>query len=99
MIVSCSASIVLLTLFVPSVCIYVVSGGVKNISNQHMSFVPLLFFSFPFPRTVKPESPVMVAVQSAADATISGPFWMLFLATLMLEFREFGLNFTEFHRM
>lgn len=64
-IVSCSASIVLLSLFVPSVCIYVMSGGVKNISNHHMSFVPLLFFSFPFPRTAKPDSPVMVTVQSA----------------------------------
>lgn len=64
-IVSCSASIVLLSLFVPSVCVCVTSGGVKNISHRHMSFVPLLFFSFPFPRTVKPESPVMVAVQSA----------------------------------
>lgn len=55
----------LLSLFIPSVCIYVTSGGVKNISNHHKSFVPLLLFYFPFPRTAKPESPVMVAVQSA----------------------------------
>lgn len=77
-IVSCSALIVLLSLFVPSVCIYVMSGGVKNISNHHKSFVPLLLFYFPFPRTAKPESPFSQQRLTNTDATIFCPFWMLF---------------------